>query len=162
MQEPAVLPERNHPGKHASPSIHPMCSTWRHHFNIVFLCVCSQCCSRTAARQLDRNITFHKMVAYMIAFHTGNISVLGIRNTHTRESRRDGKETHTEIDTKETPNHQVDMTDKPAARQRSLRICGSCSGEGPLCSPQNSQAPSVCLKPLSSCSRAHHRPPVQL
>ncbi|KAI4790947.1 hypothetical protein KUCAC02_034299 [Chaenocephalus aceratus] len=29
-----------------------------------------QCCSRTAARQLDRNITFHKMVAYMIAFHT--------------------------------------------------------------------------------------------
>ncbi|XP_059911588.1 cytochrome b-245 heavy chain-like [Gadus macrocephalus] len=30
-----------------------------------------QCCSRTAARQLDRNITFHKLVAYMIAFHTG-------------------------------------------------------------------------------------------
>ncbi|XP_019967097.1 cytochrome b-245 heavy chain isoform X2 [Paralichthys olivaceus] len=29
-----------------------------------------QCCSRTAARQLDRNITFHKLVAYMIAFHT--------------------------------------------------------------------------------------------
>ncbi|KAF3857034.1 hypothetical protein F7725_008893 [Dissostichus mawsoni] len=28
------------------------------------------CCSRTAARQLDRNITFHKLVAYMIAFHT--------------------------------------------------------------------------------------------
>uniref|UniRef100_A0A672F6A2 Cytochrome b-245, beta polypeptide (chronic granulomatous disease) n=1 Tax=Salarias fasciatus TaxID=181472 RepID=A0A672F6A2_SALFA len=30
-----------------------------------------QYCSRTAARQLDRNITFHKLVAYMIAFHTG-------------------------------------------------------------------------------------------
>uniref|UniRef100_A0A7N5ZTB6 FAD-binding FR-type domain-containing protein n=1 Tax=Anabas testudineus TaxID=64144 RepID=A0A7N5ZTB6_ANATE len=30
-----------------------------------------QCCSRTAARQLDRNLTFHKLVAYMIAFHTG-------------------------------------------------------------------------------------------
>ncbi|KAJ8252749.1 hypothetical protein GJAV_G00205140 [Gymnothorax javanicus] len=29
-----------------------------------------QRCSRTAARQLDRNITFHKLVAYMIAFHT--------------------------------------------------------------------------------------------
>ncbi|XP_028835266.1 NADPH oxidase 2 [Denticeps clupeoides] len=29
-----------------------------------------QCCSRTAARQLDRNITFHKLVAYMIALHT--------------------------------------------------------------------------------------------
>ncbi|XP_061571442.1 LOW QUALITY PROTEIN: cytochrome b-245 heavy chain [Cololabis saira] len=29
-----------------------------------------QCCSRTAARQIDRNITFHKLVAYMIAFHT--------------------------------------------------------------------------------------------
>ncbi|XP_076826428.1 NADPH oxidase 2 isoform X2 [Brachyhypopomus gauderio] len=29
-----------------------------------------QCCSRTAARQLDRNLTFHKLVAYMIAFHT--------------------------------------------------------------------------------------------
>ncbi|KAM6958596.1 LOW QUALITY PROTEIN: NADPH oxidase 2 [Tautogolabrus adspersus] len=29
-----------------------------------------QYCSRTAARQLDRNITFHKLVAYMIAFHT--------------------------------------------------------------------------------------------
>ncbi|KAJ8350435.1 hypothetical protein SKAU_G00255650 [Synaphobranchus kaupii] len=29
-----------------------------------------QHCSRTAARQLDRNITFHKLVAYMIAFHT--------------------------------------------------------------------------------------------
>ncbi|XP_056287401.1 cytochrome b-245 heavy chain [Pseudoliparis swirei] len=29
-----------------------------------------QCCSRTAARQLDRSITFHKLVAYMIAFHT--------------------------------------------------------------------------------------------
>ncbi|KAG7261069.1 hypothetical protein CRUP_031664 [Coryphaenoides rupestris] len=29
-----------------------------------------QCCSRTAARQFDRNITFHKLVAYMIAFHT--------------------------------------------------------------------------------------------
>ncbi|XP_053273087.1 cytochrome b-245 heavy chain [Pleuronectes platessa] len=29
-----------------------------------------QCCSRTAARQLDRNITFHKLLAYMIAFHT--------------------------------------------------------------------------------------------
>ncbi|XP_042562291.1 cytochrome b-245 heavy chain [Clupea harengus] len=29
-----------------------------------------QMCSRTAARQLDRNITFHKLVAYMIAFHT--------------------------------------------------------------------------------------------
>ncbi|CAL8307920.1 unnamed protein product [Merluccius merluccius] len=29
-----------------------------------------QCCSRTAARQLDSNITFHKLVAYMIAFHT--------------------------------------------------------------------------------------------
>ncbi|CAK6980106.1 cytochrome b-245 heavy chain [Scomber scombrus] len=29
-----------------------------------------QLCSRTAARQLDRNITFHKLVAYMIAFHT--------------------------------------------------------------------------------------------
>ncbi|XP_054642771.1 cytochrome b-245 heavy chain isoform X1 [Dunckerocampus dactyliophorus] len=29
-----------------------------------------QFCSRTAARQLDRNITFHKLVAYMIAFHT--------------------------------------------------------------------------------------------
>lgn len=32
-----------------------------------------QCCSRTAARQLDRNITFHKLVAYMIAFHTGEL-----------------------------------------------------------------------------------------
>lgn len=30
-----------------------------------------QYCSRTAARQLDRNLTFHKLVAYMIAFHTG-------------------------------------------------------------------------------------------
>ncbi|KAL2087776.1 hypothetical protein ACEWY4_016604 [Coilia grayii] len=29
-----------------------------------------QSCSRTAARQLDRNITFHKLVGYMIAFHT--------------------------------------------------------------------------------------------
>uniref|UniRef100_A0A673AWW1 NADPH oxidase 2 n=1 Tax=Sphaeramia orbicularis TaxID=375764 RepID=A0A673AWW1_9TELE len=29
-----------------------------------------QFCSRTAARQLDRNLTFHKLVAYMIAFHT--------------------------------------------------------------------------------------------
>ncbi|XP_076021981.1 NADPH oxidase 2 [Genypterus blacodes] len=29
-----------------------------------------QYCSRSAARQLDRNITFHKLVAYMIAFHT--------------------------------------------------------------------------------------------
>ncbi|XP_028998614.1 cytochrome b-245 heavy chain [Betta splendens] len=29
-----------------------------------------QCCSRTAARQLDRNLTFHKLVAYMIALHT--------------------------------------------------------------------------------------------
>ncbi|XP_076159140.1 NADPH oxidase 2 [Alosa pseudoharengus] len=29
-----------------------------------------QICSRTAARQLDKNITFHKLVAYMIAFHT--------------------------------------------------------------------------------------------
>ncbi|XP_060945805.1 cytochrome b-245 heavy chain-like [Limanda limanda] len=29
-----------------------------------------QCCSRSAARQLDRNITFHKLLAYMIAFHT--------------------------------------------------------------------------------------------
>uniref|UniRef100_A0A4W6EVT7 NADPH oxidase 2 n=1 Tax=Lates calcarifer TaxID=8187 RepID=A0A4W6EVT7_LATCA len=29
-----------------------------------------QHCSRTAARQLDRNLTFHKLVAYMIAFHT--------------------------------------------------------------------------------------------
>ncbi|XP_044043158.1 cytochrome b-245 heavy chain [Siniperca chuatsi] len=29
-----------------------------------------QYCSRTAARQLDRNLTFHKLVAYMIAFHT--------------------------------------------------------------------------------------------
>uniref|UniRef100_A0A8D3EBK8 NADPH oxidase 2 n=1 Tax=Scophthalmus maximus TaxID=52904 RepID=A0A8D3EBK8_SCOMX len=29
-----------------------------------------QYCSRTAARQLDRNIAFHKLVAYMIAFHT--------------------------------------------------------------------------------------------
>ncbi|XP_043107902.1 cytochrome b-245 heavy chain [Puntigrus tetrazona] len=29
-----------------------------------------QYCSRTAARQLDRNITFHKLVAYMIALHT--------------------------------------------------------------------------------------------
>ncbi|XP_035249970.1 cytochrome b-245 heavy chain [Anguilla anguilla] len=29
-----------------------------------------QRCSRTAARQLDRNLTFHKLVAYMIAFHT--------------------------------------------------------------------------------------------
>uniref|UniRef100_A0A8C1YCI9 Cytochrome b-245, beta polypeptide (chronic granulomatous disease) n=1 Tax=Cyprinus carpio TaxID=7962 RepID=A0A8C1YCI9_CYPCA len=32
-----------------------------------------QCCSRTAARQLDRNLTFHKLVAYMIALHTGTI-----------------------------------------------------------------------------------------
>ncbi|MED6237424.1 hypothetical protein ATANTOWER_024578, partial [Ataeniobius toweri] len=32
-----------------------------------------QCCSRTAARQLDRNLTFHKLVAYMIAFHTGTV-----------------------------------------------------------------------------------------
>ncbi|KAG7467453.1 hypothetical protein MATL_G00153950 [Megalops atlanticus] len=29
-----------------------------------------QRCSRSAARQLDRNLTFHKLVAYMIAFHT--------------------------------------------------------------------------------------------
>ncbi|MGH0129753.1 UNVERIFIED_CONTAM: hypothetical protein FKN15_039471 [Acipenser sinensis] len=29
-----------------------------------------QCCSRNITRQLDRNITFHKLVAYMIAFHT--------------------------------------------------------------------------------------------
>ncbi|XP_010884357.1 cytochrome b-245 heavy chain [Esox lucius] len=29
-----------------------------------------QHCSRTAARQLDRNLTFHKLVAYMIGFHT--------------------------------------------------------------------------------------------
>uniref|UniRef100_A0A8C1AWE4 NADPH oxidase 2 n=1 Tax=Cyprinus carpio carpio TaxID=630221 RepID=A0A8C1AWE4_CYPCA len=29
-----------------------------------------QYCSRTAARQLDRNLTFHKLVAYMIALHT--------------------------------------------------------------------------------------------
>lgn len=29
-----------------------------------------QYCSRSAARQLDRNLTFHKLVAYMIAFHT--------------------------------------------------------------------------------------------
>lgn len=35
--------------------------------------VCIQYCSRTAARQLDRNLTFHKLVAYMIAFHTGII-----------------------------------------------------------------------------------------
>lgn len=34
-----------------------------------------QFCSRSAARQLDRNITFHKLVAYMIAFHTGQYSV---------------------------------------------------------------------------------------
>uniref|UniRef100_A0A8C1H4Z0 NADPH oxidase 2 n=2 Tax=Cyprinus carpio TaxID=7962 RepID=A0A8C1H4Z0_CYPCA len=35
-----------------------------------------QCCSRTAARQLDRNLTFHKLVAYMIALHTGTIIML--------------------------------------------------------------------------------------
>ncbi|XP_023656696.1 cytochrome b-245 heavy chain isoform X1 [Paramormyrops kingsleyae] len=29
-----------------------------------------QRCSRSAARQLDRNLTFHKLVAYMIALHT--------------------------------------------------------------------------------------------
>ncbi|KTG25573.1 hypothetical protein cypCar_00020624 [Cyprinus carpio] len=32
-----------------------------------------QYCSRTAARQLDRNLTFHKLVAYMIALHTGTV-----------------------------------------------------------------------------------------
>ncbi|KAI4899883.1 hypothetical protein NFI96_012081 [Prochilodus magdalenae] len=47
------------------------------HFYIVFLHsrffytrAILGCCSRTAARQLDRNITFHKLVGYMIAFHT--------------------------------------------------------------------------------------------
>ena len=30
-----------------------------------------KCCSTRIRRQLDRNLTFHKMVAWMIALHTG-------------------------------------------------------------------------------------------
>lgn len=52
----------------------PICiSNYQRPGLIVCLSVCIQCCSRTAARQLDRNLTFHKLVAYMIAFHTGII-----------------------------------------------------------------------------------------
>ncbi|MEE6470241.1 hypothetical protein FKM82_008900 [Ascaphus truei] len=36
-----------------------------------FLRGSSACCGRSLRRQLDRNITFHKMVAWMIALHTG-------------------------------------------------------------------------------------------
>ncbi|KAG7315331.1 hypothetical protein KOW79_021419 [Hemibagrus wyckioides] len=45
-----------------------------------------QCCSRTAARQLDRNITFHKLVAYMIAFHTAVHTIAHLFNFERFES----------------------------------------------------------------------------
>ncbi|KAK3509883.1 hypothetical protein QTP70_018506 [Hemibagrus guttatus] len=45
-----------------------------------------QCCSRTAARQLDKNITFHKLVAYMIAFHTAVHTIAHLFNFERFES----------------------------------------------------------------------------
>ncbi|XP_060714920.1 cytochrome b-245 heavy chain [Tachysurus vachellii] len=45
-----------------------------------------QCCSRTAARQLDRNITFHKLVGYMIAFHTAVHTIAHLFNFERFES----------------------------------------------------------------------------
>lgn len=32
-----------------------------------------QCCSRTMRKQLDKNLSFHKLVAYMIALMTGEL-----------------------------------------------------------------------------------------
>jgi len=67
VPEPAVLPPRLHPG-----NVRTEDTTGGQDVDGSLLCV--QCCSRTAARQLDRSITFHKLVAYMIAFHTGTAS----------------------------------------------------------------------------------------
>lgn len=38
-------------------------------FNLLYLSF--QCCSRTMRKQLDKNLSFHKLVAYMIALMTG-------------------------------------------------------------------------------------------
>lgn len=98
VQKPPLLPARLHPGIHENRLIKQrllisskgsikfilFLKPWGglkwsagRMFAVVWvksvLVLCLQYCSRTAARQLDRNLTFHKLVAYMIAFHTGII-----------------------------------------------------------------------------------------
>lgn len=65
----SVGPSRYHQNSNYPSSLSCVCvCDWTCYLLLLLLL---QCCSRTAARQLDRNITFHKLVAYMIAFHTG-------------------------------------------------------------------------------------------
>ncbi|XP_043913547.1 NADPH oxidase 1-like [Protopterus annectens] len=49
------------------------------------------CCRRTIRKQLDKNITFHKLVAYMIALHTAVHTIAHLFNLERFNDSRQGK-----------------------------------------------------------------------